>query len=64
MNTEIIRILSLSDPILIPRIIRLRLKNAWLTRALVRKEDSWAFLQNERINESSSLIHNNVFLIL
>ena len=46
-----------------PRIVKLSLKNVWLTRTLIRKEVSRTILQNEGKKESSSLIRDIVFLI-
>ena len=49
--------------ILIPHIIRLKLKNVWLTWVLIQKEGSWTFLRKEEKKEGSSLIYDIVFLI-
>ena len=44
-------------------IIRLKLKNVWLTWVLIQKEGSWTFLRKEEKKEGSSLIYDIVFLI-
>ena len=44
-------------------IIRLKLKNVWLTWVLIQKEGSWTFLRKEGKKEGSSLIYDIVFLI-
>ena len=61
-NPGISKSSSQSGLILIPHIIRLKLKNVWLTWVLIQKEGSWTFLRKEEKKEGSSLIYDIVFL--